>query len=196
MTDHSFAERRLREFEEHQARVTRFATHEEFNQFCSQHMVVFPQGMEYQIAQTCNNEHDLIRFLQTCAMQFDEVEAVYRPMERLADFCSVMGQEDDVEFVDTLEFDGVPVETQCHYKPRLLVDVYVADYNPYYDEQFEVTKSRALLYDTDQIVLREKMTAPCITMCSSVDSFDRMGSVKGDNITIIPLTIPCRATFV
>ena len=53
MTGHTFDEQRLREFEEYQARVTRFATHEQFNQFCSENLVVFPQGMEYQIAQTC-----------------------------------------------------------------------------------------------------------------------------------------------
>ena len=117
-------------------------------------------------------------------------------MDRLIDFCTLTGEEDDVEFVDTLEFDGIPAETEYHYKPRLLTDAYVADYNPYFDEPFEVTKSKALLYDTDQLALREKMTAPCIAMCSSVDTFDRSGSIKGDNITIIPLTIPCRATFV
>ena len=180
-------ERRLRQFEEYQKRETRFSTQEEFLAFCKEHFCYYPPDFGAWIQTLITNDQEFIDYVQRVC-----VDDWYEGSGGLS---WVLNEAEDNPYVeiDTIEDDDELDDANFEIVSDP-VESYKIDYNPYFDQPFAVIKDRPehqkRLIKPEHIRVRPEIQQkmPFIARFVSHDTFDRMGSIKGNQLDIIQLS--------
>lgn len=198
MTDHESQMQRLQEYKEFKERETRFTTVTEFKEFCKNNHVFFNQGFGGKIQQLIHTEKEFVDFCLKCCTydhgddSFPWFLNDYRHdnEENLLFFKEVPDvenmTEEELETLNAFTSDG----EYAGSFPTVPITAYYGDYNQYYDDPFSVVRvDEYKTYPEDTFVVNPTIAAkfPAIVRFVSMDTWDRMGSIKGDDFEIISL---------
>ena len=183
---------RLREYEEFTKRETRFATQEEFLEFCENHYVYYPPDFGSYIQTMVTTDDEFIQFIQRVCIDDwypDSGGLMWFVNKGFDEYVEFNGDMSNIENTEECDFD----EDECDYSPTELVESYRADYNPYFDAPFSVIKDtpehQKKIFKQGDIKVKPEISArmPFIARFVSHDTFDRMGSIKGNAFEIFSL---------
>lgn len=175
------------------------ATHEEFTEFCKRNDVFYWYGEEYQIEALISTEEEFIEFMQKvglkeewfggeCLVPFfvgdrSAFEAYFTYKDTVA--------ESDHDLVDTFQLgDDEPEIVGITRHPTHVKDVFVVHFNQYFEEKpYRIQEGKVRLYDHNDIAVKPEIIEkfPCVVTFVSHDTFDRMGSIEGSSVNIIPI---------
>lgn len=181
-------EERLAEFEEREARTTRFKTHEEFLEFSKDNFVYYPHGFGYQIQALVNNEPQFKDFIQKCCLEPQYNMWLADLFEN--EYITFNPTEEDTGYSHESYFDAELVEYEFTPLPTKELVGYEVDVNPYFEDgPIAVTQETIKIYENDRLVIKPEVLEklPALVRFYSVDDFDRLGSIKGDKLEIISL---------
>lgn len=181
--------RELKAYEDYIKREHRFDTREEFLEFCSKNFCYYPSGFGAYIQTLITNEKQFKDFIQrVCIEHWIEYSGGIQ----------WFANEGINEYVDFVDSDGNVIDDESYDGDGIdpcvcLTETYKIDYNPFYDKSYscvldkpEYTKK---IFADEQLKVKSKIVAkmPFIARFISIDDFDRMGSLKGQTLEIIPL---------
>lgn len=179
-------EQRMKSFRDYLKNETRFSNPDEFLAFCKDHFCYYPPDFGYWIQTVVTNDQEFIDFIQRVSIDnwFDGSGGLMW----------FVNQAEDNPYVD---LDSVDDEDDESVNPDILtepVESYRIDYNEFYEQPFAVIKDKPENYK--RLVKREcirvrpeiQQKMPFIARFVSHDTFDRMGSIKGNDLDIIPLS--------
>ena len=182
------AERRLKEYEEYEAKTTRFKTHDELVEFSKNNFVFYPAGFGYNIQSLITTEKEFKDFVQRCCIHV---------MDNLIWFADCGGNEylsfnpdpADTGWIHESYLNDEIIEEEFTPEPALPITGYCVDVNPYFEEPFSVTATDINIYRDDILVVNPEVLKqlPALVRFCSMDDFDRMGSIKGEQLEIIPM---------
>jgi hypothetical protein len=188
----------LSEYQEYVKNMRRFKTHEEFLEFSRHNFVFYRDDLGMRLQQVIENEEQFVNFLQRCCMlnyPIEDnpwlmwlvndprvVEEYLSPTEQLIQrHASNTGLNEDVWIVDGEELQ---------YYPDQPIEAWQADYNEYFEEPFEVHKTSTKVFLPGDFSIKEeyKSKMPFLARFVSHNTWDRAGSIKGQDLDIIPLS--------
>lgn len=181
-------EQRLEEYQDYVSRETRFDTQEEFLEFCKTHFVYYPPDFGAWIQTLINTEEDFIQYIQRVC-----IDDWFEGSGGLMWFVNTQTQQDYVTFNGETAHEEWEMDDGPGYSPTEVVESYCAEFNPYFDKPFAAIKDPAgyekKIFKAGDIKVRPEICAkmPFIARFVSHDTFDRMGSIKGNDLQIIPL---------
>jgi len=179
---------RLKEYQEFVSRETRFDTAEEFLEFCKTHFVYYRPDFGAWIQTLIQTEEDFIQYIQRVC-----IDDWFEDSGGLMWFVNNQHEQEYVTFNQETALEEWELDGEPGYSPTEIVESYYAEYNPYFDKPFAVIKDPAgyekKIFKSGDIKVRPEICAkmPFIARFVSHDSFDRMGSIKGNDLQIIPL---------
>lgn len=189
----------LAEYQEYVKNMRRFKTQEEFLEFSRHNFVFYRDDLGMRLQQVIETEEQFVNFLQRCCMlshpiddnpwlmwlvnDYRVVEEYLQPTEQLLQRHASKvesGLDEDVWLVDGEEIQ---------YSPDQTIEAWQADYNEYFDEPFEVHKTSTKVFLPGDFSVKERYKAkmPFLARFVSHNTWDRGGSIKGQDLDIIPL---------
>lgn len=183
-------EQRLKEYEEFKKRETRFATSEQFLDFCKDHFVYYAPDFGSYIQALIATDQQFIDYIQRVCIDdwFEESGGIMW-------FVNEGEDNDYVSFNQEInDEDMVDEEGNVYYSPTETVESYRVDYNQFFDDSFSVIKDdpefQKKIFAPGALVVKPEIQAkmPFIARFVSHDTFDRMGSIKGNAMEIIPIS--------
>ena len=193
-------ERELEAYRVYKENMRRFKTLEELVEFSRHNFVFYPDDFGMRLQQVIETEEQFVNFLQRCCMLNHEIgdnpwlmwivneyssvlEEYLSPTDQLiARRSEKIGSDSDE---DVWYSDGEEPE----YGPDQTIEAWCAEYNPYEDLRFSVhkTQTKVFLPGDFQVKDRYKEKMPFIARFVSHNTWDRLGSIKGQDLDIIPL---------
>lgn len=174
-------------------------TIDELKQFAENNIICYPRGEGMRIRAYIETEQQLADFLQRAAVSssydgFNVPSFVHDPsrFEQLFEYLpTVVRTERDM--VGTVQFnDDDPVEVSRTIYPSVATDVYMVSYNQFFeDKPFRINREKVYFYQYGRdIKLKADIVEqlPAVVSFVSVDTFDRMGSIVGENLTFDKLS--------
>lgn len=180
--------------------MRRFKTSEEFVEFSRHNFVFYKDDLGMRLQQVIETEEQFISFLQRCCMHYyeaddtpwimwlvnsDEAMRKYvRPTQQLVDRVNRRIEEEGEAEAWLLD------DEEVYYSPDHKIEAWQADYNQFYDEPFEVHKTEVKVFLPGDLEVTEEYKAkmPFLARFLSLNTFDRMGSIEGQDLEIIPLS--------
>ena len=113
-------------------------------------------------------------------------------------FVNDYDHENDDNHIFFANQESIPDDAECWdvdgefagYMPNVPMVAYHVDYNEYYDDPFSVVRDDDfMVYSPNTFRANPKTSAkfPALVRFASMDTFDRMGSIKGNSLEIISL---------
>lgn len=181
---------RLSEYEEFKKRETRFTTKEQFLDFCKDHFVYYAPDFGSYVQALITTDKQFIKYIQRVCIDdwFEESGGLMWFVNEGPDnpYVTFNQEINDVDLID--EFGDV------FHTPTVTVESYRADYNQFYDDPFSVVKDtpefEKNIFAPGALVVKPEISAkmPFIARFVSHDTFDRLGSIKGNALEIIPIS--------
>lgn len=170
------------------------STIEEFQKFCEEHYCIYEYGFGYNIVQLITNDEEFIEFMLKCAIVHicNNTYLPYFLNEQNFEYLDI--NKELTEDVD--EYDDGTLVTDDDVD---IIPAYIIYYNSWSEQPFEFhkiekyPKIKSSLFSVNPEV---KKKFPAVVKCYSVDSFDRLGTIKGCTIDIIPLNEIENMTFI
>lgn len=183
-------DQRSEEYEEFKKRETRFATKEQFLDFCKDHFVYYAPDFGSYIQSLITTDRQFIKYIQRVCIDdwFEESGGLMWFVNEGPDnpYVTFNQEINDEDLVDE--------EGNIYHTPTVTVESYRADYNQFYDDPFSVVKDvpefEKNIFAHGTLVVKPEISAkmPFIARFVSHDTFDRLGSIKGNSLEIIPIS--------
>lgn len=184
-----FNQAKLDSYRKFVEREIRFANQHDFLDFCNTHFVYYPPNFGSYIQTLVTTDQEFIEFIQRVS-----IDDWYDDSGGLMWFVNEGPDNQYVTFNQPAHEDELEDEDgNVYHQPTVLVESYLADYNPYFDLPFSVVKDtpeqQKKVFAPDALIVNPEISAkmPFIARFVSTDTFDRMGSIKGHTLEIISL---------
>ena len=152
--------------------------------------IFYPTGFGYRVCFHITNETEYLDIIQRCNMIHTHDHGWVPWFVNDWD-----GQSNEwVEFikpVDDRDPEWILDGEDDIYAPTNVLESYKIDINQFFEDPIELHKTRASFFDASELRMPDdlKKQLPFILMVCSVDTFDRLGSIQGTSIDIIPLNV-------
>lgn len=185
-----YTKARVAEYVEFKKRETRFTTKEQFLDFCKEHFVYYAPDFGSWIQALITTDQQFIEYIQRVCIDdwFDESGGIMW-------FVNEGPDNDYVTFNQEVnDGDWVDEDGNITPSPTERVESYRADYNRFFDDPFSVIQDteefQKNIFAPDVLVVKPEISAkmPFIARFVSHNTFDRMGSIKGNALEIIPIS--------
>ena len=188
--DEQYLTQRLAEYTDFKKRETRFTTKEQFLDFCKYHFVYYAPDFGSYIQALITTDQQFIDYIQRVC-----IDDWFEESGGLMWFVNEGPENPYVTFnQDVHDGDMVDEEGNIYHNPTKRVESYYADYNQFYDDPFSVVKDtpefEKNIFAPGALVVKPEISAkmPFIVRFVSHDTFDRLGSIKGNAMEIIPIS--------
>lgn len=181
----NITEQQRKDYEDYQAHATRLSTIDEVAEFKKENDVFYPEGFGYRVCFKIEDEETYISVIQRCVMvRINEdwvpwfVDTWDGKSNNWIEFTSTVDGRDPEWILDGEDEVFAPSVEVCSYK---------FDINEYFEQPFEMYRTVIKVYAPGELRMPEslKQKLPFTLICTSIDTFDRMGSIKGNMLDVI-----------
>lgn len=174
-------------FTDRMQKTTRFSTQEDLDAFNANNVVFYPEGFGYKVWFIVETVEQYLDLIQRCIVSSIHGRNVpwfindWNGSEsEWVEFAGAVDGRDPAWYMD---------DSCVAYDPNVEVIAYAVDYNQYFDQPYEVYKTTMFKFADGELRMPEHLVVqlPFIMTVTSVDTFDRCGSIKGNNINVAPL---------
>jgi hypothetical protein len=185
-----FSDREIQAYKKMLENEIRFETLGEFIEFSNNNFVFYPLGFGYRIQTLIETEEQFIDFVQRACIEERHVKDGFGLMWFVNDYTEFDKYFEYVGGVSHQEsnhlLDG---ETEI-YEPTELITAYSAEYNEYFEKRFAVHKTQIKIFAKGTLKVKQRIIdkMPFIARFCSMDTYDRCGSIKGNDMEIIAMS--------
>ena len=181
----NITEQQRKDYEEYQAHATRLSTIEAVAEFKKRNDVFYPEGFGYKVCFKIEDEETYINVIQRCVMVRINDEWVPWFVDTWD------GKSNNwIEFTastDARDPEWILDGEDEVFAPSVELTSHKFDINQYFEQPFEMYETAIKVYAPGELRMPDhlKHKLPFTLVCTSLDTFDRMGSIKGNTLDVI-----------